>query len=64
MDSGISENNIVDNYIKFKVNHGEQVMRVESDGTFFVNGRKVKKDIEVYNGMVKFLRDAGYYAEN
>lgn len=35
-------------------------IRMESDGKFFVNGRLVDTDIQVYEGFKQFLADSGY----
>ena len=41
-----------------------EVMRVDADGKIFVHGKEVITDIEVYNGLVEFLKRADCYDEN
>jgi hypothetical protein len=41
-----------------------EVMKVQADGKFFVHGREVTTDIEVYNGLVEFLKRADCYEES
>lgn len=48
--------------IVFTLNNGsEEALRIEADGSFYVKGKKVIKDIEVYNGFVDFLKGMGCY---
>ena len=41
----------------------KEVLKITSDGEFYVNGNLVTKDIEVYEGFVDFLRGQGCYNE-
>ncbi len=52
--------------IIFNIEEAEppEVMRVDADGKFFVHGREVTTDIEVYNGLVEFLKRADCYDES
>lgn len=48
--------------IVFTLNSGcDEVLRICEDGSFYVRGKKVIKDIEVYNGFVDFLKGTGCY---
>ena len=47
--------------IVFTPNGCDEVLRIEPDGSFYVHGKKVIKDIEVYNGFVDFLKGMGCY---
>lgn len=47
--------------IVFTLNGREEALRIESDGSFYVKGKKVTKDIEVYNGLVDFLKGMDCY---
>lgn len=48
--------------IVFTLNNGcDEVLRIEANGSFYVRGKKVTKDIEVYNGFVDFLKGVGCY---
>ncbi len=48
--------------IVFTLNNGcDEVLRICEDGSFYVKGKKVTKDIEVYNGFVDFLKGTGCY---
>uniref|UniRef100_A0A6M3IPR8 Uncharacterized protein n=1 Tax=viral metagenome TaxID=1070528 RepID=A0A6M3IPR8_9ZZZZ len=47
--------------IIFYVNAVDEVMKIASNGDFFVHGQKVVNDIEVYHGFVKFLSGQGLY---
>ena len=48
--------------ITFTLDSGSiEAMKIGADGSFYVRGKKVTEDIEVYNGFVNFLKDAGYY---
>ena len=44
--------------ITFKIEEAipPEVMRIDADGKFFVHGREVTTDIEVYNGLVEFTK--------
>jgi len=48
--------------ISFHVDEGlTEVLKICQDGSFYVRGKKVTEDIDVYNGFVDFLRSAGFY---
>lgn len=47
--------------ITFTINEGEEVVRIASNGDFFVRGEKVTEDIKLYEGFVEFLKGAGTY---
>jgi len=47
--------------VVFTPNGVDEVLRIESDGSFYVHGKKVTEDIEVYNGFVDFLKGVGCY---
>jgi len=49
--------------ITFSANNGEESMKICADGSFYVRGKKVTEDIEVYNGFVKFLKESGFYGK-
>ena len=50
--------------IVFTLNNGcDEALRIEADGSFYVRGKKVIKDIEVYNGFVDFLKGVGCYGK-
>lgn len=55
-------NNLLDesNDIIF-YNGEEEIIKLAADGSFYVKGKKVIKDIEVYNGFVTFLKGVGCY---
>ena len=38
-----------------------EIMRIEPDGKFYVNGRLVETDREVYEGMKQWLIESNYY---
>jgi len=40
---------------------GEEIIKMAADGSFYVKGKKVIEDIEVYNGFVIFLKGNGCY---
>ena len=42
-------------------NDSEEVLKICADGSFYVNGNLVAEDIEVYHGLVKFLKGVGCY---
>jgi len=52
--------------IKFVIKESTppEIMRIEADGKIFVHGREVTTDIEVYNGLVEFLKKADCYEKN
>ncbi len=37
-----------------------KIMEIKTNGDFLVKGKLVKKDIEVYNAFVEFLKGTGY----
>ena len=41
----------------------KEMIRLESDGTIFVKGKLIKKDIEVYLGLKEFLKANDNYKE-
>jgi len=41
----------------------KEIIRLESDGTIFVKGKLIKKDIEVYFGLKEFLKANDNYKE-
>lgn len=41
-----------------------EVLKICNDGSFYVRGKKIKEDIEVYNAFVKFLTEGGYYGKS
>jgi hypothetical protein len=52
----------LDRSITFCVGESSQeAMRICADGKFFVYGREVTQDREVYEGFVRFLKESGYY---
>jgi len=38
-----------------------EALKICANGDFLVHGKKVKNDIDVYNGFVNFLKEAGHY---
>jgi len=42
-------------------NNSVEALKICANGDFLVHGKKVKNDIEVYNGFVNFLKEAGHY---
>lgn len=40
---------------------GEERIRIDQDGKFYVNEQLVETDKQVYEGFVAFLKDAGWY---
>jgi hypothetical protein len=59
----ISEGELINSDITFSVNNGEEMLKICADGSFYVKGKKVVEDIEVYKGFVEFLKSAGHYPE-
>ena len=48
--------------ITFYTNNGtNEMLKIGGDGSFYVKGKKVTEDIEVYKAFVEFLKDAGHY---
>jgi len=48
--------------ITFTLDDGAiEVIKIDADGSFYVKGKKVTEDIELYNAFVNFFKDAGYY---
>jgi len=52
-----------DSKISFIIDEAEppEIMRIEADGKIYVHDREVTTDIEVYNGLVEFLKRADCY---
>ena len=47
--------------ITFHVHDGEiEVLKITKNGDFYVRGNKVTNDIEVYEAMKEWLKDAGF----
>ena len=44
-----------DNEIVFKSSDEKEVLRLDADGSFYVQGNKVAEDIEVYHAFKKWL---------
>jgi len=42
----------------------KECVKIEEDGTFYVNGEKTKKDIDVYNGFKSFLMETGKFGKS
>jgi hypothetical protein len=57
------EGTIVDPDITF-FNEGTESIRISSDGKFYVMGKEIKEDIELYNAFVKFFQQMGLYPTN
>ncbi len=47
--------------ISFCINNGVEMIKICANGDFFVKGKKVTEDIDVYNGFVNFLKESGHY---
>lgn len=56
----LTTNSFENNDITFS-NGGEEIVKLAADGSFYVKGKKVIEDIEVYNGFVTFLKGVGCY---
>jgi len=41
-----------------------EVIRVDTNGDIFVKGKKIVQDIEVYHGLITFLKGAGCYGKS
>lgn len=57
----LSESELISSDIVFSVNNGVEMLKICEDGSFYVKGKKVVEDIEVYKGFVEFLKEAGHY---
>ncbi len=55
--------NPVDHDICFYIPSGREVLRIAADGRFYVNGREVTEDAQIYNAMVRFLAGNGMLAK-
>ena len=51
---------VAQNTITFCIQEEERI-KICPDGTFLVNGKKVKKDIELYHAFVEFFYNYGFY---
>jgi hypothetical protein len=49
--------------IVFSVENDPEILSITPDGEFYVRGKKVTEDIEVYRAFVEFLKAAGHYKE-
>jgi len=47
--------------ISFYVDNTVEKLKICANGDFMVDGKIVKNDIDVYNGFVEFLKEAGHY---
>lgn len=56
----LTNNSLENNNITFFVSDKE-IIKLAADGSFYFKGKKVTEDIEVYNGFVTFLKEAGHY---
>jgi hypothetical protein len=56
----LTNNSLENNDIIFFTS-GEEIIKLAADGSFYVKGKKVIEDIEVYNGFVTFLKGVGCY---
>ena len=56
----LTNNSLKNNDIIFYTG-GEEIIKLAADGSFYVKGKKVIEDIEVYNGFVAFLKGNGLY---
>jgi hypothetical protein len=65
MEEPKTETNL-DDAITFRLNNepGEPAIKMSYDGKFFVQGREVTEDKELYNAFVAFFRASGHYKEN
>jgi len=53
---------LIENSILFFVGDpSKEALRICADGKFFVYGREVTQDREVYEGFVRFLKESGHY---
>ena len=49
--------------IIFLHNNGEnEILKICANGKFYVKGKEVIEDIKVYEAMVEFLKQAGFYS--
>jgi len=53
----------VDSSIAFCTADNVEAVRIEEGGKFFVHGKEVAEDIELYKAFVKFFTDMGLYNE-
>lgn len=51
------KNEIDKGTIVLYVNDGVEMVRIESNGDFYVKGKKTANDIDVFNGFKKFIED-------
>lgn len=49
-----------DRNFSFTGKNGEEFLRIDPNGEFFVKGKLVARDIEVYRGVIRWLDDMGY----
>lgn len=48
--------------VLFSVDNGrKEMLKICENGDFFVKGKKVVNDKQVYEGFIKFLKESGYY---
>jgi hypothetical protein len=59
----MSDENNEHGEIIFSVRDHEEVLRITSTGKFYVKGKEVVEDIEIYRGLLEFLKEGGYYGD-
>jgi len=62
MEEPKTETNL-DDAITFKLNKepGEPIIKISYEGKFFVRGKEVTEDKELYNAFVAFFQETGHY---
>lgn len=58
--NNILTNSLENNDIIFYIG-GEEIVKLADDGSFYVKGKKVIEDIELYNGFMTFLKGVSCY---
>jgi hypothetical protein len=54
---------VTSNDITFFVNDDEEIIKICGDGNFYVKGKLVDNDAELYKAFVKFFKEVGVYYE-
>lgn len=59
-DIGFNSQTALHNIIFYSSKNNE-VIKIHENGEFYIHGKLVTEDIEIYNAFVKFFIDAGCY---